>query len=181
MTKTLLVIPLLFALACAGASAAADAPAALIPKYSCLKGVSSVFVYVYLDKSLRDVGVEQSALQTSVEVKLRGLGMTVYNISSVSMGTSTVDLIIAIGAVKPQTVELYCYSISTQMTDAVILPRQPRKVFYAPTWQDSDYGCAGKDVIVQSVKDAFDKETNNFANDYLTANPKPSPIPSTTP
>ncbi len=143
-----------------------------------LKGVTDALVITVVDKQMKDAGVSENDIQTSVELKLRSAGMKVLTVSDPALFTKNLNRIILgveIHGMKIDKMPAYCYMITYTVTGAAQQVKTPNQVFYPVIWHTETFGYVGEDKL------AFIKETNDalcdkLANDYLKANPKSSPV-----
>ena len=148
-----------------------------------LKGVNGVFLFTLVDKDLSDAGVDRDAIETSVELKLRSIGLTVITAKHPGAATqklSIVALMIGVKGMKITDTEMYCYSASMAASEGGILHHLPKEYIPITTWTDDVIGCVGKHRL-DAIKGTVEEIADTFCNDYLIANPKPSSIPGPSP
>jgi hypothetical protein len=132
-----------------------------------LRGIKSLRVLVGdIDPEIEKEGLTKSQLQVDAELVLRKASIPV----SASSDSDDPYLYVNLEVHKAKDL-LYFYSLNVSLGQMVRLKRNPSIEMYAPTWQTSETGAAGRNKLTgvrELVRDHIDK----FVNDYLTVNPK---------
>jgi len=143
-----------------------------------LVGLDSVNVAIEpLPQPARDAGLSRESLQTAVELRLRQSGIRV-NLDDAS---SRVMLLATVNVVDIVVGGGYAYSLLLQMWEPVYIKRKVKpdsvissseleRAFAAGVlWQESSLGTSNDGTF---IRDSLLQFVDEFANDYLAANPR---------
>ncbi len=139
-----------------------------------LAGLTGVYVIVErVDPDAEQEGLDQSTLQTDVEVKLRQAGIRVLTKTEalVTPGAPNLHLMVDTMKLSGAALPIYAVSFHLELNQEVMLARKPTIALLAPTWSTSGIGAAGTKALHrmrENVRDLVDR----FINAYLAANPK---------
>ncbi len=140
-----------------------------------LQGIHDLAVVVYAPpKELAAFGLDQTTLQTDVELKLRLAGINVLSSKENERTPGFPHLTVTIEAMRMDAPiqDVFMFNLKVRLRENLLSVRMPRSTILSiPTWEDGSSGVIGVNKIPQlreNVKDRIDK----FLNDYLTANPK---------
>lgn len=132
-----------------------------------LRGIKSLRVFVVdVDPEVEKNGLTKSQLQTDTELAIRKAGIRVATSSEGDDPYLYVEL-----NVHNAKDILYFYSLSIGLGQIVKLKRNPSLEIYAPTWQSTETGAAGRNKL-SSIRETVRDHVDKFINDYLTVNPK---------
>jgi hypothetical protein len=134
-----------------------------------LKGLKGVEVVVEsLKAEAERDGLDETSIQTDVELKLRLAGIAVLTKEERLAAPGTPFLYIN---VNTQSGSLYAYSISVQLEQDVRLDRDPSTRISATTWSVTSVGTVGRNNL-RDVRDSIKDIVDIFINAYLSVNPK---------
>ena len=138
-----------------------------------LAGLAGVNVLIEaMDPDVEPEGLERSALQTDVEVKLRQAGVRVLTITESLVAPGSPYLYLRVTTVQADKVlPLYAVEIHLELNQEVMLARKPEIALVAPTWSTSWVGAAGTKML-DRVRERVRDRVDEFINAYLAANPK---------
>ena len=145
-----------------------------------LKGITAITLGVNIDKILAGAGVDEASIQNSVEVKLRNTGLVIlprFPKAGEPHAKSCVTLSFGAEGMKVESNNIYCFNCRVDVYEYV-LPLRPVAALsfvLATTWSDGSLGYFGTSRS-EVVKTSLDNLADSFCNDYLKANPKPSPV-----
>ena len=150
-----------------------------------LKGISGISFGISVDKVLTDAGVDKDVISTNLELKMRSVGLTVFDSEhkatpeevTVIPKLKFVAVFVTIYGLKIKDTSVYCYSYSIEVSEEAAMKHAPNTYAFVTTWSTTNIGYFGSDraeAVKTVVADAADK----FCNDYLSANPKPSLVPA---
>ncbi len=143
-----------------------------------LRGIKHVYV-MFNEKSAEAeaAGLFASALKTSAELRLRGLGIPVLSSSDQSPDNRIAILYFRVGTMLERTDnEFFVYTVDVELRQTVALPNDTRdsNIYGAAvTWSPPGrLGLSGRSFLSGKVKSIVIEMAEEFANDYLKANPK---------
>ena len=116
-------------------------------------------------------GLSKALIQTDVELRLRQLGIPV------SQGTAATTVLrylyVALTLFKsPSITGLWAYDVEVEFDQGVLLERDPSISGIAATWSaNGGTGIVGVDKL-GTLRDYIRDKIDNFANAYLSVNPK---------
>ena len=149
----------------------AASPDASAGKEAALRNLERVRIAVIPEPPCRDV-VDRFSLEQSIQVKLRMAGLTIGG----DAHSAQADLSASIACV-PITIgngRLVGMAVTIQFTldEMVHVDRIPDRPVYAATWigTGNSATCSG-DRCIQGIREVFETVTNEFVNDFLSANP----------
>ena len=149
-----------------------------------LKGIGFVVLLCSVDKELTDAGVDKNAIQTSAELKMRSAGIIVvddnHKMSKAEIASSAklkcIAVMLTVHGLKIENTPLCAFDAFMDASEGAKLLHNPN--VYVPVTFWSSGGSVGYFGTSRSdlVKTYTDNLTDAFCNDYLKANPKPSPM-----
>ena len=88
-----------------------------------LEGISGVVLLISVDKVLTDAGVDRNAISTSVELKMRSVGLTVFTLDhkatpeevATQPKSKLVIVSVTLRGMKIPDMPVYCYSYSLML------------------------------------------------------------------
>jgi hypothetical protein len=119
---------------------------------------------------IEKLGLTQAKLQTDVELRLRKAGIQVFP-EDKSGRKHSPYLYVSVNVGSLPTAPINAVSISVEFNQIVSLKRDPQIVTIAPTWKTAGLTLAGDRVLPNVNKYVMDF-VDEFANDFLAANPK---------
>jgi hypothetical protein len=152
-----------------------------------LTGLAGVQVLVEkLEKDVEQDGLEYSAVQTDVELKLQAAGIKALTQEEDNKADGMPFLYVKVGTLKLTGLPNYIYVIEVNLEENVLLIRGKnlRVVTGCTTWKAQGiFGVIGS-PDVRSLRDNIKDKVDSFINDWMKANPKgviDDPIPSVPP
>ena len=146
-----------------------------------MHGVKGVVLFISPNKYLMNAGLDVSAIKTSIEIKLRLVGLTVLDGNLASNGQMVnkynIFLEVDLTGLENPDKQSISYLTTIKVVQQVRLLRDPTHLDTGTTWEFSVFGYAGLNTLNKSMEDA-DKGINLFVDDYLAVNPKPSRVTS---
>ena len=144
----------------------------LLPPVQSLVGVKGVRVLIKdLTEGAKSAGLTKEQLQTDVELKLRLAGIKVNSDKEWRVSEGHVFLAIIINHVSDDY--SFPYSINLGLGQDVYLARKPhRRCGFITTWDKGHLGRCSSSKFAKTIRDTLKDQTDEFINDYLTANPK---------
>ena len=150
-----------------------------------LRGLKQLCVVVEdLGSDIQNDGLDRSAVQTDVEVKLRLAGIQVVTCQEASKTPGGPLLVVNINSMLAKDLGLYAVNVELSFEQTVLLEhlefRQDAHVetnpdvwrIFATTWIDSGLLTVGKTRVSQAVRDSIRDKVDKFINDYLAVNPR---------
>ena len=149
---------------------------------STLKGLEGVRPTILFKKSEKDNKLGsfdttfwEGEFQMEAELALRRNGIKVLNAGFpaliIFIETCSFDI--------PEKVYVYAFKVSTYLFEEVQLVRDPKLLTRTLTWPNDPPVIVGRGIIMagrnrvkQEIKEQVIRQTNEFCNDYLAANPK---------
>lgn len=130
-----------------------------------LKGVSNVEIHVVVGK-LVSGDVSEDEIQARLELTLRK--------NNIPVRAKSGFLLWAVVDGFWNTTHSTCtYVVSIEMVENTVTWRANKPIRIAVTsWNDLDFGFAGKAVMKNALLDSVQAKAEKFANDYLSQNPK---------
>jgi hypothetical protein len=149
-------------------------PGQLSDKVQSLKGIPPFAVLVEsLNEHAKTIGMTEQAIKTTVELRLRTLGVPVTSHAS----RDTPYLYVNVNAIC-ETDKIVCvFNIDISFYQRVFLyaddvyPQRSQATVWAATWDAGGIVLRGI-ALFQAHPQIIQKYTDMFANDYLEANPK---------
>jgi len=124
-----------------------------------------------LGENAKAAGLAEDQLRTDIEMNLRQAGIKVNSKEEYLASGDRACLYVNVSALKRD--DLFIYSISVEVTQTAVLVRRPNRICpSATTWQSGAFGSVGATYFVETIRSRVKDNTNDFINDYLTANPK---------
>ncbi|GAI14126.1 unnamed protein product [marine sediment metagenome] len=139
-----------------------------------LKGIKGVYVVIEtLKPEIEADGLEESQIQTDVELKLRLAGIKVLTEEEMFKEPGMPYLCVNVNAFKNDILRIYAYNISIELGQLVYLERDIGIGIkhYGITWEISVIGVI-REKNVDSIRDSVKNLIDKFINDYLSVNPK---------
>lgn len=142
-----------------------------------LRGLSGVNLIVEeIKPALEKYGLSRDRIRTETELRLRRAGITVFPRISVSQGGDFYYLYVNVQVMDAGDGS-YVFNVEVEFIQEGLLsrfasnkyPTLPQQM--VSTWSNSTLGIAGREKL-SSIKDAVTDLVDQFANDYLAANPK---------
>ncbi len=134
-------------------------------KIESLRGLRAISVVIEdLGPDEESLGLTKSRLQTQVELRLRRSGITVLE-------DAIPFLYININVKKVPT-GLYAVATEVSLKQQVYLVRDSSIEITGVTWNVASVGTVGENRLARSILDHVGKYVDEFANDYLAANPR---------
>ena len=137
-----------------------------------LRGIKSIGVEIgKLPHEAKHLGITRDSLKKHVESELRLAGIHVATPDELKINPDIPFLLVAIiiGYNKPTCI----YAVTVSLNEKVQLKRDPNIISYAtPWWRIMKGEHIGKAGIENDVENTLKYLLNEFANDYLTVNPK---------
>ncbi len=134
-------------------------------KIESLRGLRAISVVIEdLGPDEESLGLTKSRLQTRVELRLRRSGITVLE-------DAIPFLYININVKKVPT-GLYAVATEVSLKQQVYLVRDSSIEISGVTWNVASVGTVGENRLARSILDHVGKYVDEFANDYLAANPR---------
>jgi hypothetical protein len=116
-----------------------------------------------MDPNAEHDGLTRSQLQTDVESRLRQAGITV--------GFSlTGHLYVSVDTVKSDNGQTYAYNVEIEYVQQIVLPRDPKTLFYAPTWETGGVGMIAA-TRLREVRQDVGNYVDQFIKAYFEQNP----------
>jgi hypothetical protein len=139
-----------------------------------LTGIGAVRLVISIDKKIEDQ-VDRANIQTSTELKLRSLGITLEDNAS-----DLLDIVVHGMWMDRDDKErvTFVYSCRSSVSEIVLRKKSgtgKETAFYncfGDIWKHGTHGYAGAKVLRDAIKEAVVGEAEAFANAYLAANPK---------
>lgn len=147
------------------------------PPVSSLAQIAGVRVMVSVDSLLilQNLGITQDRIQTSIELRLRSLGLKVIGNNEFRKSATVHNGLLSfeIGVLQVGQDATYCYSIVVTFYQDVLLLRSVHHdtPMFATTWQDHSMGVLGENKL-SKLLDNIMSHLDKFANDYLSVNQK---------
>lgn len=133
-----------------------------------LQGIDSLRVIVEVDGSDNEnvqVGFNYEDYERAVELRLRSLGIRVDE-------GAVPYLYVNINPMRMYELPLYAVSVNLEFHQGVFIVKEDVGVWeaYATTWTSGQLMSVGADNL-DYIKEGVVEQVDDFANDYLTANP----------
>lgn len=147
-------------------------------QYQPLEGIKEVDILIEkLDADAIEDGLKEETIKTAVELTLRSSGIKIIsgtraNFKLTDPPADNATLYVNINSMKLSNGTSYTYAISVECKDKVKLQRSPYNECQAITWDKGIIGIAPVSSMPQKIKDAVKELTEEFSNDFLSANPK---------
>jgi hypothetical protein len=157
-------------LVAASAAAAQDTES----RQQSLKGLKEIKVLVEdLDAEPERDGLNKTAIQTDVELKLRQAAIRVLTRAESLETPGAPYLYINVHPMLSTTGKLYVWSITVELRQSVRLERDPNiRVFYATTWSAARVLGIVPRADLRTVREDIKDPVDEFINVYLAVNPK---------
>ena len=134
-------------------------------KIESLRGLQAVSVVIEdLGPDAESLGLTKSRLHSQVELRLRRSGITVLE-------DAIPFLYININLKKVPT-GLYAVATEVSLKQQVYLVRDSSIEITGVTWKVGSVGTVGEDRFAKSILNHVTRYVDEFANDYLAANPR---------
>jgi hypothetical protein len=138
-----------------------------------LRGISGLGVVVEdISPDASADGLSQDAIRTAVERILRSKGVQVLtnNVERTRSGSAPY-LYINVNTLKEE-LGLYAYAVTVDLKQVVGLLSIKGKQAWGATWSASVVGMAREENLGQVIADGVEPLVKDFANDFLSANPR---------
>ncbi len=136
-----------------------------------LHGLPGVYVDIHApSKEAQQDGLSKEAIQTAVELILRSSGIKILTTDKPVESIPPASLTVRLGTVKGPN--LYSYCVEVNLAQEVALSRQPGHTMIATTWRKGIGGMIGQEMLVSVIGNAIEPAIKDFANDFLTVNPR---------
>lgn len=137
-----------------------------------LAGLRGVEVVVEdLNPAVPHPGIEQSDIQTDVELKLREAGIPVLPKSQGVLSPGSPWLYVRL-ALFTREDGMYAYAIEVVLNQSTRMIRDASIMSTATTWEaEGTVGTVGENQL-RDVRETIGDQVNQFVNAYLAANPK---------
>jgi len=135
-----------------------------------LKGLKGVYVLVEpLEAEVERDGLNQTSIQTDVELRLRQAGIKVLTEGERLAAPGSPFLYVLVNAKSGSP---YAFSIDVEFCQGVRLDRDPSmQIIGATTWSVRAVGTAGRENL-RNIRDFIKDYVDQFINAYLSVNPK---------
>ena len=135
-----------------------------------LKGLKGVYVLVEpLEAEVERDGLNQTSIQTDVELRLRQAGIKVLTEAERLAAPGTPFLYVLVNAKSGSP---YAFSINVELCQDVRLDRDPSmQISGATTWSVTAVGTVGRNNL-RDIRDMVKDYVDRFINAYLSVNPK---------
>ena len=150
------------------------------PEVFSLYGLEGVSVLVeHLGEESKSIGLTVDQLKTDIELKLRLAGIKVLSLEERIAAPGSPYLYCNINLQILQDISLTITDVSLQLNQEMYLRRDSDKLklmnlpnAVGTTWKRGSIGSAGNNKIKNGIRESVKDYTDEFINDYLTANPK---------
>jgi hypothetical protein len=137
-----------------------------------LRGISGLGVVVEdIGPDASADGLSQDAIRTAVERILRSKGVRVLTNAERTRSGSAPYLYINVNTLKEE-LGLYAYAVTVDLKQVVGLLSIKGKQAWGATWSTSVVGMAREENLGQVIADGVEPLVKDFANDFLSANPR---------
>lgn len=138
-----------------------------------LKGLKGVYVLVEsLQAEAERSGLNQTSIQTDVELKLRQAGITVLTEAEGHAAPGGPTLYINVNTQSSRSGSLYAFSIDVELKQDVLLDRDPSiRLPGVATWSMGGVGIVSRDSF-REIRNDIKDDVDQFINAYLSVNPK---------
>ena len=136
-----------------------------------LKGLKRMRVVVKLPDFISDQ-FSTAALNIQVELKLRMVGINVLPVEEWKNAAGWPCLEMVVDGMKNKDSNGYFFNLELMLVQEVVLSRNNSIILLAPTWSTGKMLRASSDVMLQFLKTKIDELLDEFANAYLSVNPK---------
>jgi hypothetical protein len=137
-----------------------------------LRGISGLGVVVEdIGPDASADGLSQDAIRTAVERILRSQGIRVLTNMEKTRSGSAPYLYINVNTLKEE-LGLYAYAVTVDLKQVVGLLSIKGKQAWGTTWSASVVGMAREENLGQVIADGVEPLVKDFANDFLSANPR---------
>lgn len=141
-------------------------------KRETLRGLQGVEVLVEgLDPDVEKLGLTREALKADTELQLRQYGIKVLSREEWLTAPGMPYLYIVCNAQLIEGTGLVAYNVQVELSQQVLLVRDPAIECTAVTWRRSSVGSVGRGNLRQ-VRDGIKDDVAEFINDYLAVNPR---------
>jgi len=137
------------------------------------RGLPGVAVVIEgLDPAASGDGLSEDEIRTAVELILRSSGIRILSQTERTRFPAGPYLYVAVNTFKNK-LGFYAYSASSQLSQVVeLLSPGWKKQVYAVTWSRTMVGTVGQDKLRMIISVAIEPLVKEFANDFLTVNPR---------
>jgi hypothetical protein len=136
-----------------------------------LRGIRAISVVVDSPPKLDGFPLETAALKTQVELELRKAGIRVDDTALTLLAVNVTAIEIRLGEGAPRG---WAVDIDVHFNQVMTLLRSPEVLVPAATWTTGGVAVWSRDMDGRGAKDMVIAYVDQFANDFLAANP-PSP------
>ena len=120
-------------------------------------------------------GVTKDSILIEAELHLRKLGIPVLTEDEYIRLPSAAILDVSLNILKPADRNFYAYDVDLTISE-LIYPEGQDSAMSADVWHRGSLGIVGVDAV-SGISDNMGHLLDDFANDYLAANPKASAVP----
>ena len=143
-----------------------------------LKGITTIYCMVNVGKDATNAGISADDLKTKIELRLREAGITVTDkimetatVNGAQVQIATPALMLDVDTITNS--DAIIFDITLHLVESVQLERDPTIKTDCDTWSTGQFGGSSPDHLPPISRDV-DKDMDQFLNDYLSVNPKPS-------
>ena len=162
-------------------AAAATASISAVAATADLTGVNNIAVEFTFNADVKDSAFNTADLQTTTELALRTVGVTVLDLNDKPKPVPSAVLMVVVGQ-KGGPEGLNAVTVNAELYEKAIVTRgglQCKEI--VSTWQDEYIGMASDDKLAAQAKEGVKEMVDALANEYLKDNPKPTPVQTMTP
>ncbi len=142
------------------------------PDIQSLTGLSGAFIgFQKYPAELEQDGLTSKQIATEVELRLRKAGIKILTADEVMKSPGSPVFEVDMRAIKFEEGS-YAISIRLSLKQKVVTERKPFIGIVSATWEVQNLLTVGR-ANLRQVKDEVGDGVDVFANDFLTANPKP--------
>lgn len=137
-----------------------------------LRGMDGIRVLVEdIRPDAEQNGLYRTQIEADVELRLRKAGIRIFSEEEHKRIPSLPYLHIRIGTVRNDKFLIYAVSINVSLVQHVALVRDSNIRLLASTWNKEHVGTVGV-YVIGNIRGTVGDLVDQFANDYLAANPK---------
>lgn len=143
-----------------------------------LAGLNGVYPLLGFASDGTMVGLNETSLQTLLELRLRAAGVPVLTEDQMLAAPGFPELDLSIVIIKDETVggtlRGYAYAVRLELAQSILLRRTPEIGHVAGSTWDTGVliGTSAIDRSASHIREMVTELVDRFANDYLTMNPR---------